>query len=313
MLQSRRHYTPDELAGELGVSRRTVFRDLNVLELAHVPYHFDKDTGGYRIEHDFFLPPVNLTVPEALSLLTLTGRLRTNTPLPLMRNALQAAQKVESVLPRGVLGYVGHTLTRLEVHQSAAANHEGMDDIFDAFTQAIVAQHVCELDYDSLYDKKVITVKLRPLRLVFRERAWYLLAWSEQHEAIRTFKVVRVRRLTVSQERFGEPTDVAVDEHFGAAWNMIPEGELHDIHLHFAPRVARNVAEVQWHASQTVEFRKDGSCDFRATVDGIGEISWWIMGYGDQVEVLGPPALRARLADVAANMAEQYRSDRGDR
>jgi predicted DNA-binding transcriptional regulator YafY len=170
MLQSRRHYTADELAATLNVSRRTIFRDLNVLEQAHVPYHFDADTGGYRIEHDFFLPPVNLTVSEALSLLTLTGRVKSTTPVPLARGAVQAAQKVESVLPQRILNYVGHTLGRLEVTPAPVADHEGLDEIFEALTQAIVAQHICKLDYDSLYDKKVISVEVHPLRLVFCHR-----------------------------------------------------------------------------------------------------------------------------------------------
>ena len=50
MLQGKRTYTAQELADDLDVSRRTVFRDLNVLEMAHVPYYFHSDTGGYRID-----------------------------------------------------------------------------------------------------------------------------------------------------------------------------------------------------------------------------------------------------------------------
>jgi predicted DNA-binding transcriptional regulator YafY len=309
MLQSRRHYAADELAGLLSVSRRTVFRDLNVLEQAHVPYHFDPDSGGYRIEHDFFPPPINLTVSEALSLLTLTGRVKSSTPVQLARGAMQAGQKVESVLPRRILDYVGHTLSRLEVTPAPAADHEGFDDIFDALTQAIVGQHICELQYDSLFDKKVIDVAVHPLRLVFRQRAWYLLAWSQEHGEIRTFKVLRIRQLGVRKERFVEPTDVTTDEYFGDAWNMIPEGETYEVHLHFSARVARNVSEVQWHANQEVTFRDDGSCDFRVRVDGYHEISWWILGYGDQVEVLAPQPLREKLSQIASNMHAMYQRD----
>jgi predicted DNA-binding transcriptional regulator YafY len=90
---------------------------------------------------------------------------------------------------------------------------------------------------------------------------------------------------------------------------MIPEGELYDVHLHFAAKVARNVGEVQWHANQEVTFRPDGSCDFRVRVDGYYEISWWIMGYGDQVEVLSPEPLRERMAEVASNLHACYCGD----
>jgi proteasome accessory factor B len=78
------------------------------------------------------------------------------------------------------------------------------------------------------------------------------------------------------------------------------------VHLHFAPKVAGNVAEVLWHRSQRIEHRPDGSIDFHARVDGIGEISWWILGYGDQVEVLDPPELRTRIAETVSRMAAIY-------
>jgi predicted DNA-binding transcriptional regulator YafY len=59
---------------------------------------------------------------------------------------------------------------------------------------------------------------------------------------------------------------------------------------------------VQWHSTQKVTFQPDGSAivDFR--VDGLGEITWWILGYGDQVQVLAPKVLRRKVAEIAENM-----------
>ena len=51
-------------------------------------------------------------------------------------------------------------------------------------------------------------------------------------------------------------------------------------------RLAGTVAEVQWHPSQKVTWLYDGQIDFHVRVDGLGEIAWWILGYGDQVEVV---------------------------
>ena len=49
LLQGARRYTAADLAGELEVSKRTIFRDLNMLELARIPYYFDPKTGAYTI------------------------------------------------------------------------------------------------------------------------------------------------------------------------------------------------------------------------------------------------------------------------
>jgi len=47
---------------------------------------------------------------------------------------------------------------------------------------------------------------------------------------------------------------------------------------------------------------EDGSVTMEFRVDGLGEIGWWVLGYGDQVELLAPKALRKRIADTAKNM-----------
>ena len=90
---------------------------------------------------------------------------------------------------------------------------------------------------------------------------------------------------------------------------MIPEGKLYDVHLHFDPKVAGNVAEVRWHRSQRVQWNDDGSMEFHVRVDGLGEITWWVLGYGDQVEVVAPAALRRKVAAVASAVAQRHRQE----
>jgi proteasome accessory factor B len=70
--------------------------------------------------------------------------------------------------------------------------------------------------------------------------------------------------------------------------------------------VAGNVAEVQWHPTQRVEWNEDKSAKFYVEVDGIREIAWWILGYGDQVKVVSPPALVKRVAETARRVVAKY-------
>jgi predicted DNA-binding transcriptional regulator YafY len=93
-----------------------------------------------------------------------------------------------------------------------------------------------------------------------------------------------------------------VDEYFGRAWSMIPEGRLYNIKLRFLPKVAHNVTEVLWHETQLHQFQDDGSVIMEFRIDGINEISWWILGYGDQVQVLAPKALKEKIVQTAKNI-----------
>ena len=309
ILQGRRNYTVDELAEELEVSRRTIFRDLNMLELAHIPYYYDSDTGGYTISRHFFLPPINLTLTEALAVMMLAGTARGTGQLPLMAHSARAAMKLESALPAGIRSHVGSVIDRLTMSLGPTSRHEGLDDLFDDLAAAVAGRRLCRLIYISFYEHKQTAVTARPLRLVFVGRAWYLIAYSEEHREIRTFKLGRIRKLTVTDRNFTHPQDIKLEDYFGQAWSMIPEGKTYEVHVRFDSAVAGNVAEVLWHKTQRVEWNDDGSMEFHATVDGIGEIAWWLLSYGDQAEVIAPDELRERIADTADAMVRKYRRE----
>jgi proteasome accessory factor B len=66
------------------------------------------------------------------------------------------------------------------------------------------------------------------------------------------------------------------------------------------------VAEASWHPTQTVERASDGSLTWRATVSGTIEIRSWILGWGDEVEVLAPGSLREEVAAVLGRAAARY-------
>jgi proteasome accessory factor B len=306
LLQSGRSYTAAQLADDLQVSRRTIFRDLNALELAHIPYYYDPADKGFRISRHFFLQPVNLTLGEALALLLLSGRLQNDSCVPLLDQGAQAAAKIESILPHSIRDHLGSVLARLSVKLGPLAKHEGADAHFDRLADAVARRRVCRMQYESFHEGKRIRLTVHPLKLVFLRRAWYLLAYDRRHREVRTFKLIRIVSLEVTGKRFSDAHAAELEDHFGLAWSMIPEGKVYKVHLRFSPRMSRNVAEVQWHATQQTEFRDDGSLDFRAEVDGLGEIAWWILGYGDEVEVLAPKALRGKVSRKIRNMAAIY-------
>ena len=308
LLQSGRSYTADQLAEDLQVSRRTIFRDLNALELAHIPYYYDPAGKTYRISRHFFLQPVNLTLGEALALLVLSGSLTDKANIPLLLPGAHAAAKIESILPEPIRQHVGSVIDRLSLHLGPMARHEGAEDDFEQLSIAIARRNVCRMKYDSFLERKILTLTIHPLRLVFIQRAWYLLAWSVKGKAIRTYKLIRIQSLTVQKATFSPGHEALLEDHFGLAWAMIPEGRVHKVHLHFEPKVAGNVAEVQWHPTQNITWNHDRSIEFHAEIDGLSEILWWILGYGDQVKVIAPQKLARNIRNVAEKVVAKYKT-----
>jgi proteasome accessory factor B len=119
--------------------------------------------------------------------------------------------------------------------------------------------------------------------------------------------LARIGNLEILPDCYQVPRGFSIARHLRNAWHLIPEpGADHEVLVRFSPLVAQNVAEVLWHKTQRVTPNSDGTLDFRVTVSGLGEISWWILGYADQAEVLEPPELRRLVAQRAAATAARY-------
>ncbi len=130
----------------------------------------------------------------------------------------------------------------------------------------------------------------------------YVLGYSMPHKSIRTFMLNRIKDVKMLEKCFTDGGGFDLTEFLGRAWSMIPEGRLYDIKLKFLPKVADNVTEVSWHSTQKLKRCEDGSAIVEFRVDGLGEIIWWILGYGDQVQVLAPALLRKKVIQTARNM-----------
>jgi len=314
VLRSGRRYGADALAEEMEVSRRTIFRDLKALAEAGVPYYYDQSTEGYAIDRSFFLPAINFTLDEGLALLLATRKMIGQLPMPLFQQVSFAAMKVESNLPRALQEHCGSIMDRFEFRWPAVAEDHTLDERFHQLRIAIEQQRKVVMLYESLYDAgnrtplgKTIETVVSPYRVIFIHRAWYLIGHSAFHSQVRTFKLSRITELKILEEMFADP-EFSLENYLGDAWVMIPEGRKYNVELVFSPKVSRNVAEVHWHRTQSCEFLDDGSLRFRVTVDGLNEISWWIMGYGDQVKVVRPAQLKKMIIKAAENVVKSYRS-----
>jgi len=307
LLQSGRRYDVEALMQELGVSRRTLFRDLNVLEAAGVPYYFDDQARTYAIRQTYFLPPVNLTLQESLALLLLTRKFLSERVTPHFEAAMRAAIKIESSLPGKVQQHCGPLLDAVEIRWPPTSDIESIRGPFDLLHEAIVNRHCVRIRYESYYEQREIQTVLEPYRLVFMGRGWYVIGRSRMHQAVRTFKLERIVGIEMLNESFVPDKKFNIAEYFGNAWHMIRDEKTYHVRVLFKPMVAGNVEEVLWHPTQRIERTPDGCLLFEADVDGIREISWWVLGYGDQAVVLEPPELRELIRRHAEGMLAAYR------
>lgn len=295
------------MAAECGVSRRTVFRDLDLLRIAGIPLHFDDDERAYRIESDNFLPPTQFTPEEALALIVLCNELGDRAGLPFFDPAGKAALKLETCLPKELRALVRERSASVQIKLEPKNALASSDEFFRILVSAAADRLAVRIEYDDFSSNRSIGSKLYPYRIFFSRRSWYVIGRSSLHRAVRTFNVGRLRNVELLDETYRVPRGFSLDRYMRNAWHMIPEpGPDHEVLIRFQPKVAGNVAEVRWHKTQQIQFNEDGTLDFQAKVSGLNEISWWVLGYGDQAEVIRPVALRDILREHFENLLARY-------
>ena len=280
-----------------------------MLRQAGVPLLFDDELGHYRIPGTYFLPPTNFTAAEALAVMVLCYEQGEGGRPLFCGPARSAAMKLEGSLPSTLRDHVREATGALTIRPAPSNPLEGREPIYEQLLRCVSRRQPVRIRYDSVLEEQQIQTKLSPYRLVFSRHSWYAIGRSSLHREVRTFNVGRILDVELLNERFQIPRGFSIERYLGNAWHLISErGADYEVVIRFRKLVARNVGEIVWHRTQRLERREDGSLDFRVTVSGLNEISWWVLSYGDQAVVLEPPELRQIVAARAMRLLENYRS-----
>lgn len=295
-----------DLARQVGVSRRTIYRDLDAMDL-DAGLAIWNDRGRFGLEAGAFLPPLALTLSEAMAFF-LAARLLAKASDELDTEIIGAFVKLAQILPPVLAEQLRVTV---DTYADTPRN-EAFTRALRALTEAIAGHRVVEFEYAaSVYDpaRGVRRTRLHPYAIEpsAQTRGLYVVGLDEARGARRTFKIERIRSISVTPAVFPEH-DARVAAELQAAWDVVTDEPPVGVAVRFDASVAARVAETSWHPSQALETLPDGSLVWRARVAGLLEVRSWILGWGAAAEVLEPPALRAWVADQVAAAAERYRT-----
>ena len=301
---------PAEIAKRTAMSVRSVYRDLRALE-GELGIPIWSDRGRWGVEGGAFLPPLRLTQQEAMAVF-LSARLVTRYADKYDPTLAAAFQKLEQGLPEALRAHVERTLEDLAERRVDPVFNRHVADLTRAWAeQRVVRFTYVPAHYDGA-EREPRPAEVRPYLLEpsLDTHALYLIGLDETRDAIRTFKVERIRDLSLTPRTFDAPEAAALAKTLRRAWDIIADQPETEVVLRFAPEVAARVGEATWHPSQQVREGADGSLEWRARVAGTIEIRLWILSWGDEVEVLEPASLRADVAATLARAAARYQGPR---
>lgn len=301
LLRARKNMNAAALARECGVTERSVYRDIISLSEANIPIYYDH---GYRLASDNFLPPLNFDYEEYHCL-----RLALDSS-PLARTGYYAEvlRRVRAKVDAGVSETVkklkrsAPEVTNLEIPMTGSS--EGSEQFYRTLESGIADDLRIRMTYESI--ESGITERIvEPYFIVFKARAFYFVAYCLLREELRTFRIDRVSDMTLTDEHFVRKIGINPRDYFEGSWEIY-SGDATEVVVRFANTAARVVKSTQHHPlEQIVEIDQD-NIEYRVTVNGLEEIKRWILGFGEDAEVVYPLELKKELAQLGGFLQSIY-------
>lgn len=301
LLQTPRLWPGSELAGRLGVSGRTVRRDIDRLrEIGYPVQALAGGQGGYRLAAGSAMPPLLLDDEEAVAIAVGLGVVAGQAVSGVDEAAVRAAAKLAQVLPprlrRRVSTMTASTLP-LALSPAAAVSPESLVVI----ASACANQERMRFRYrDHAGDEDARHVE--PLRLLASGRRWYLLAFDLDRDDWRTFRVDRMTglRATGARAPHRAPPSASMEQFVrDRMLGMAPVFRA-DVSL-YAPRRAI-AARLGDHLGEGTLSGDDNSCRWHSHADTVEWLAMQVLSLDTDFHVHGPPELAAYLDALAARI-----------
>jgi predicted DNA-binding transcriptional regulator YafY len=289
------------LAERLGVTARTVRRDVARLRQLGYPIHAVAGLdGGYELGAGGRLPPLLLDDDEVVAIALGLRLAATATVSGVEESTVAALAKLDQVLPPRL----GERVRAL--HQSTMQLVGGAQPRIDAETLTVLAtgcRRTEGIRFEYVDHSGATTGRnVEPHRIVHSRGRWYLVARDRDRQDWRTFRVDRITapRLTGQRYRLTDIPDAAA--LIAAGTTLAPYKIEAQILCELSPERARR----RFGQLVVVEPRPDGRTLLRVAANDLGPLVSYATGLEFDFEVLGPPELRAAVADRAARIAHQH-------
>jgi predicted DNA-binding transcriptional regulator YafY len=184
-----------ELAERFEVTTRTIERDLLALQEAGVPIWAQPGPGGgYGLNVDTTLPPLNLTPAEAAAIATALAATRA---MPFAEAGRSALQKLTGVMASAPKDTASRLVSHIRVAQGPL--HSPASEIAEVIQRALLEGVALEMTYGDFASRVTVRV-VEPAGLVGTRHGWYLAAWCRLRQAPRAFRLDRILRAHVTEE-----------------------------------------------------------------------------------------------------------------
>ncbi|MFJ1865207.1 helix-turn-helix transcriptional regulator [Streptomyces sp. NPDC088097] len=322
LLQNRGRMTAPELAAELEVSVRTVYRDIDALGASGVPVQADRGpAGGFRLVDGYRTRLTGLTDAQAGSLF-LAGAPGPAHDLGLGADLAAAQLKLQAALPAELAGRARRIQQRF--HLDAPAWFRDADPVphLAPIARAVWDQRILRTRYRRWTGE--VTRELWPLGLVLKGGIWYLVGRAVMGAGgpgstaggevpVRTYRVGRFLDVETLTEGFERPTEFELAAYWAESARRLEASTLRQTSVVRLSPYALRLLPMRFGAAGVRALAEAGPPDAdgwvrtELAVESESVAVGDLLALGTEAEVLGPPELRQALTLAVTELAERYR------
>ena len=305
--------TVRELADELEVTTRTIYRDLEALQTVGFPL-----TDEARDGHTYWslsgspfkqLEALGFSLSELCALYLSRRMLEALTGIPFQTALSDAFGKFERDLPEQMREYLNKlpSVVNALPGPGKPRTHPGKDRFAERLVNASLERRQVRMRYFSLSHEREGDYVVWPVRIIYMQGALYLRAWVPAYGELRTFATHRIKELSTLEERF-TPSPEWAEEAFPVSLGPNDGTAIHIVLL-FEPALAILVRERSYHPSQRATLMPDGSLRFEIDVCDDAWLRSFILQFGRRVRVIAPGDLVHKIAEELELAARHYAAD----
>lgn len=307
LLRSTAYQTSISLAECLEVSERTVRSDLAFLrDRFGAPLEFTKKRGWRYTDPTWRLPSISLSKGELFAL-TLGARMLESYAGSAYEKELRSSiERLSERLPDRTFVDLQQLADERIIFRSGAQMVNLNPDIWQNLVEACQKSRRVWIRYYAATRDRESERVIEPYLLdIYRGSNPYVIAFCCERQAMRDFRIDRIRELKILDETFRRDPSFDARAYLNKRFqNEGGEGS-YMVAVLFHRTSAPFIRERQWHPTQEIEEQEDGSLILSLTVEGLNDMKRWVLGYGKGAIAKSPPELVEMLQRETAQMARQ--------
>lgn len=312
--------TIEELQNALDIDRRSVYRQIALIQDLGFPLYDDKQPlekkkrwklmdGYLKKLPNIKVPNIELSLSEILALYLLKSEGRVYKGTEIEKAIDSAFVKIGLFASNDFAEKLKKVKGIFMSSSKLVKDYSGKEDVIGSLTEAMLQNKVCVVRYLPFADNvagKVYEYQIDPLSFFEHNGGLYFFVRMKDSGLIRMLAVDRIKELNITKEAFEYPADFDPEEILAPAFGIIYDDPI-EIKIWFSPDQARYIKEREWSKNQKITDQPDGSISLAMKTSGWGDIKKWVLSYGAEAEVLEPKKLRNEIKKELKTTNKLYR------